>query len=78
MSNFFRGLVSGFLGLIAWILTSVLAAADKLPDGEVSTFLWVLVGVSFGVMVLGPAFYWLLGPIWSITHRKGRKQPSQT
>jgi len=73
MGNLFKGLVLGVLGVLLWIIASVLAAVGSVAEGSDDPFASPLFGslmvVGFAVMVLGPFLFWVVAPIVSLVRR---------
>jgi uncharacterized BrkB/YihY/UPF0761 family membrane protein len=79
MGNFFRGLVLLMLGFLVWVVASIGAAVASTAEGDDSLFanpVWgTLVVISFAIMTLGPALFWLVAPVVSVL-RRHRKEPA--
>jgi len=70
MKNFAIGLGLGLLGLITWIIVSVLIAAGEATHAHVSMFFYVMMGLGFAVMLLAPLVFWLIIPLRAWAHRR--------
>jgi hypothetical protein len=77
MLKFIAGLGCAILGLIIWVLGSVVAAAASLEKGNHSIFAdpvaGTLVVIGFTVMFVGPILFWFVLPIVGWVRRRGRK-----
>jgi len=73
MGNILNGLVLLILGLILWILSSVVEAFITFPTGG-HTWLFYVMALGFFVMIGGPVVFWAIIPIrnW-IRRRRTRK-----
>lgn len=78
MGNFFRGLALGLLGLLVWVVGSVLAAAGAIAGGTGDLFEEPLFGailvIGFVVMVGGPLLYWVVAPVVAVVKHVRRKR----
>lgn len=62
MHNIFKGIITGFVGLVIWVLFSIpmgIDAALEAPENPTFRFLMTL---GFALMVLGPAIYIVVLP----------------
>lgn len=78
MGNFFRGLALGILGVLLWIVGSVLAALGSFAEDSDDLFAVPLFGalvvLGFAVMVLGPVLFWVVAPTVGWFRRRRRRE----
>jgi len=79
VGSFFKGLALGLLGLLVWIVASVITgvsqAGEDLGGQETPVAFYVFVGIGFAVMVGGPLLYWFVLPIVGLVRRRRRRAP---
>jgi len=80
VGSFFKGLALGLLGLLLWIVASVITgvsqAGEDLGGQETPVLFYVFVGIGFAVMIGGPLLYWFVFPIVGYLRRR-RPTPGQ-
>jgi len=76
MGNTLNGLVLLILGLILWILSSVVEAFITLPTGG-HTWLFYVMALGFFVMIGGPVVFWAIIPIRNRIRRRRTKEGDQ-
>jgi len=69
--NVAGGAVTLFLGLILWILFSVMGGIEQ-AFGHFDPTLYAAMVASFFLMILGPALFWIVLPLIE-RHRRRRK-----
>lgn len=73
MKSFFAGLAAAFVGFFIWVTVSVIYGVEAGLTGERSSppaaFRWIATP-AFLLMVGGPLWFWLIGPLWSRLKRK--------
>ncbi len=69
MKSFFMGLVVGVLGLIVWLVASVIEGLVRGVEGK-GSWVYSLVVLGFLLMIGGPVFFWLLRPLWNKVRRQ--------
>jgi len=72
MGNILNGLVLLILGLILWIIASVVEAFLEFPTGQQTPMIYVM-ALGFLVMIGGPVVFWIILPIRNWIRR--RREP---
>ena len=69
MGNILNGLVLLILGLILWIVSSVVEAFITFPTRGQTPLIYVM-ALGFLVMIGGPIVYWIIIPIRNLIQRR--------
>lgn len=69
--SFWKGLALGVLGFFAWIIFQVFGGFEKGITG--SSDLGPYVGLSFTLMIFGPALFWVILPLKERWYDKGKR-----
>ena len=75
MHNVFKGIVVGFLGLIVWLLASLIGGIMEGLSGVRDPVLYALMTLGFFIMVGGPLCYIVVIPIVNWWRRRRRPHP---
>ena len=74
MKNFAIGLGIGLLGVILWVLASVVQGLGTGVGGKSLPLLTVLMIIGFVIMFAGPVTFWIILPIKNrLSRRKSNK-----
>ena len=63
MNSFLKGAIIGLLGLVVWLVASLIEGIIQGLSYESTWIVW-LVYLGFFTMIGGPAYYWAIQPIW--------------
>ena len=69
MGNILNGLVLLILGLILWIVSSVVEGIISFPTRTHTPLIYVM-AIGFFVMIGGPVVYWIIIPIRNLIRRR--------
>ena len=58
--EFFKGLLTGFVGLVIWVVTSTIEGINQGFGGEENSTRMAIVTISYFIMIGGPLYYWIL------------------
>lgn len=70
MKNFALGLIIGLLGIIVWLIASVIGGFGEGVSGEKEPVLYGLMSVGFLLIFLGPLTFWVIVPVVKRIRRK--------
>jgi len=63
VKGFLIGLGIGLLGVILWLVSSLIAGVGEGLGAEPLPLLHALVTIGFVIMIGGPVFFWLILPV---------------